>query len=157
MNKQISKQQVEMIQRSMESKKEDDDYSMTQQDQILDLFLPVKVGIYKNGLTAEDISEAMGAKSFKEKAQIRTQICNLVSALIKDGFPFGGLKDGRLKKYGFSKRTEFDRIEMDRKQRMIFEISAGAKYLDDDDPILPVCNKFIQQCDKQLKLFYDKQ
>ena len=154
MIKEISKRQIRGLELEMQEKKENDARKMTIQDKILDLFIPVRVGIYKNGLTAQDIAEAMGAYEFKDVQYIRTHICQLASNLVKEGFPFGGLKDGKYKKYGFPKQVETEEIEWNRKERMSMEIKAGLKYLDESDPMFQICSKVSKEFDKQLKLFY---
>jgi hypothetical protein len=127
-------------------------------DKMLDVFLPVKVGIAKNGYTSEDISEIVGAYNFEEKAYVRTALCNFVTGLVSDGFPFGSIKikGERLKKYGWPSDREILEITSSRKERLLSETKACKKYLQDSDPLLTFCNKVIEECDKQLKLFYNE-
>lgn len=152
---QITKRQANLLELEMKQKKEDDDYVMTIGDNILDLFLPVKVGLQKNGLTANDVAEAVGAKSFKELTKIRTSVCQLASELIKIGVPFGGVKYDGLKRYGFPTAREFDQIQMDRKKLIVEQIESGSKYLDDADPLKKICKTITKEYNKQLQLFYD--
>ena len=152
MNRTISRRQINLLE-SEQKVRDETGKKLTMSDKLLDLFLPVKVGVLKNGLTSKDIAKAFEAYTFQELSYIRVQICELQSSLVKDGFPFGGIKDGRLKKYGFPNEKEFAQIEMSRKERLLSEVTSGKKYLEDEDPLLSICNKMIKECDKQLKLF----
>ena len=153
MNGQITKMQSKALYAMMEDKKEDN--KMSVQMQLLDLHLPVKVGIHKNGLTIEEMIHALGISNnnLKMKLKIRVAVCGLVSELIKSGFPFGGLKDGTLKKYGFPNEQEFEQITFERKTRMLTEVKAGIKYLDERDPMKKICKTFLLESDSQLRLF----
>lgn len=153
MTSQITKLQSKALYAMIEDKKEDK--KMSVQMKLLDLHLPVKIGIHKNGLTVEEMIHALGINNnnLKMKLKIRVAICNLVSELIKSGFPFGGLKDGKLKKYGFPNDSEFEEITFERKTRMLTEVKAGIKYLDEKDPMKKICKTFLIESDLQLKLF----
>lgn len=155
MNATISRSQIRRLEAEQKVRDEKDG-KLSMNDKLLDLFLPVKVGINRNGLTSKDIANAFEAYTFQELSHIRTCICQLQSALVKDGIPFGGIKDGRLKKYGFPTEKEFQEIERDRKTRLLSEVQSCKKYLDENDPLINLCSKLITQCDNQLKLFSDK-
>ena len=60
MNSSISKRQSRWIENMIEEKKEDDRKSLSEQETILDMFLPVKVGVREHGLTAFQIASRLG-------------------------------------------------------------------------------------------------
>ena len=78
------------------------------------------------------------------------QICALQRSLICDGIPFACIQDGKYKKYGFTNNREFEEVQYRRKVRMLTEIKAGIKYLNDGDSIKKIGEKFTVECNKQI-------
>lgn len=152
MNTVISRRQISMLENMMKTKKDSDkDLSLT--DQVIDMFMPVKVGIRDHGLTAYEIAERLGdgrAKDYQNLCGVRSMICQISSTLVKEGFPFGGLKDKGNKRYGFSNSREFYELQGTRKIRMISELKSGMKYLDEDDSMLKLGEKMLKEYNRQL-------
>lgn len=153
----ISKRQEQYLNAYLNSKKEKDEEEMTEQDQILEQFLPVRKGIRKNGFNIPELLDARGLSNidYKGYTRFQTAVCNLQTSLVEDGIPFGSLKplDGGLKKYGFPDGKEWDEVQFSRKKRLVSEIRAGLHYLDEEDKLTEVGKKFLIEFDKQLKLF----
>lgn len=157
MNETITRNQIKEIEAGIRFKKEDDEKELTEKDRILEMFFPIKSGIRLNGLTVEQIARGIGrGNSYKSMCYVRTRVCQLSSCLVSEGKPFGGIRVGRCKKYGFPNKNESLEIVEDRKLRMFKEFKAGEKYLDDRDPLKLLGRNFTEECDGQLKLFYNK-
>jgi len=133
-------------------------YVLTFADQMILLFLDVQKGAEKNGLEVEQIADLIGInkKDFKALCTIRTKICQFQSQMIKEAIPWGGLKVGKRKRYGWLYGNEYDRLQLERKKRIAIEIQAGLHYMEDNDLLTNIGKKFILEYDKQLKLFEEK-
>lgn len=158
MNKTISKRQESALNAYLKSIKDDDDHEMTMDDMLLEIFLPVKKGIRDNGLDSLSIAKMIGVKpnDLKSVIQTRSQICNFVKSMVKDGYPFGPAKCGNRKKYGWATEDEWEEIEFKRKERMVGEISVGLHYLDSGDRLTEIGKRFMVEFDKQAKLFQNE-
>ena len=159
MIKQITRSQALKLEHHLKAIKEDDEYEMTFMDNFLDLFIPARIGIIKNGLDVKEIMKAMGItdRDYKTVCTIRSSICNFVQSMLKEGYAFAGVKEkGKLKKYGWSTTEEFEQIEFDRKERCAKEISNTLHYLDDNNKLTFIGKSFLKEIDKQLELFNDK-
>lgn len=152
----ITRNQIKEIEARIKLKKEDDEKELTEKDRILEMFFPIKTGIRLNGLTVRQITKGVGRdNSYRSICYIRTRVCQLASDMIKEGKPFGGIKVGKEKKYGFPSATETREIVDDRKIRMFKEFRAGEKYLEDSDPLKKIGKKFSDECNRQLELYVD--
>lgn len=152
----LSKQQEREIGsyiKEITQKIEDEDYQPTAYDQLLMVYYPVQRGIRKNGYTIEDIAQLLGVdvSDHRTLCYLRTNVCMFSSTLVRDGKPFGALKDGRYKKWGYAEGHEMSELSWDRKKRHVAETIAIMKYLPDDDQYKRVCNGVIKEYDKQLK------
>jgi hypothetical protein len=159
MIKQLTRVQERRLENDLEALKSDDDYDLTIQDILLEVFLPAKIGIVKNGFDVPEIMKIIGIskKDYKTLCQTRTSVCQFVQSLVKQGYAMGGIKTkGNLKKYGWATQQEFEQIEFDRKERCAKEISNTLHYLDDDDKLTFMGKSFLKEIDKQLQLFNDK-
>lgn len=153
MNSVISKRQIDMLQTMIKMKKENDEEKLTLHDQILDhCFMPIKVGIRQHGFTADEIAEELGyADDLRRLMLMKSSICQLATNLCKDGIPFGAIKGDKGKKvYGFCNNREFEELQYSRKVRMISELRAGMKYLNEDDSLLKISDKLVKEYDRQL-------
>jgi hypothetical protein len=156
MQKQLTKSQEKKLSSHLKVLKEDDAHEMSLLDMILDLFIPAKIGIRKNGLNVEELMSVLGLsiEDHRMLCGFRTSLCQLQAKLIKEGFAFSGIKDkGKLKRYGWSTEKEFEQVEFDRKERCAKEISNTLHYLDDDDRLALIGKSFLKEIDKQLLLF----
>ena len=134
-------------------KKETDEEKLSLHDQILDhCFMPIRVGIRQHGCTADEIAEELGySGDYRQLLLMRSSICQLATNLYKDGIPFGAVKGEHGKKiYGFCNDREHGELQYSRKVRMISEIKAGMKYLEEDDTLLKISDKMVKEYNRQL-------
>lgn len=158
MNKVITKKQELRLENDMAVKRLgmlNGEYEFTADDVIIDVFLPVKRGIRKHGLTVPELMDIIGLNknNHKELCLFRTSICNFAQKIVKEGYPFGGLKDGVLKKYGWAHGEEFDEIGWVRKKRLASEITNSIEYLEDGDAVKSIGKRLLGEIDKQMILF----
>jgi hypothetical protein len=157
MNATITRTQEYDKVKGYEAKLNDDEYQMTTQDNILACYIEngkIRKGILQNGLTVDEFMEIQGydLSDFRLKCQVRVQMCQFAASLIKDSIPFGGLKDGGIKKYGFTNKKEWEELSRERKKRLITEVHAGVKFLEETDSLMLKCRNVIKEYDNQLKL-----
>lgn len=158
MNLQLTRSQERKLHSYVKDVKEDENQNMTISDMILELFLPAKIGIREYGLDIEQLMNAMGIskKDYRTVCKFRTSVSQFCSSMVKEGFPFGGIKDkGNLKKYGWSTFNEFEEIQFSKKERCAKEISNALHYLDAEDKLTHIGKTFLKEVDKQLELFND--
>jgi hypothetical protein len=158
MNLQLTRSQEKKLNSYVKDIKDDDEYDLTISDQILELFLPAKIGIREYGLNVENLMKIMGIsqKDYRTICRFRSSISAFCSSMIKEGFPFGGIKDkGELKKYGWSTLHEFEEIQNNKKERCAKEISNALHYFDDSNKLTNIGKTFLKEVDKQLELFKD--
>jgi len=134
---------------------ENENYILTFQDSLILLLLDRPAGIEKYGYEITEIMELLGLdkNDFKALTKIRSQVCNSVQSMVKEGYPIGGLKVGKYKKYGWSTPKEFDKLQLERKSRVVAEITNCLNYLDETDNLTRIGRQFKITYEKQLKLF----
>jgi len=160
MIKKITKSQERKLQAYMRECKEDDEYQMTPYDRILQVYIPVKIGVRENGLNADEITLAVGeaTESYQNKCLWRTNVCQFASRMIKEGYPFGALKvKGERKRYGWTTEAEFEELQFGRKERLAKETTNAINYLDDDDRAKIIGRQLLKIIDKQMKLTFESE
>lgn len=154
MNTTITKSQEKKLSAYLNELKEDGGL-VNVEDRLLDVFLPVKKGIEVNGMEAKEIAIKLrvNPNNYKQFAYFRTHLCQFQKMLVEEGYPFGGLKVGKYKKYGWTTSNEWLRLSQSRKRRLAGEIHAGLLYIDEQDELIAPSKKFLIEYDKQQKLF----
>jgi len=107
--------------------------SLTVSDNILNIYLPVKKGIRKNGYNIYEIMEMLDYDiyDFKAVTKVRILVCQFAKELVKEGYAFGGLKTGKLKNYGWAIKNEWRELETTRDKRLLSELKAHRNYISD--------------------------
>ena len=155
MNKKITKSQRTRLQNDIKIKKDDDKYVMTMNDKIIEILLLLGTGIRQNGAYVTELLNILGIDEgdFKQACYFRIQLCQCISSLVSEGYPVGGLKDGRLKKYGWTTEKEFEELSFDRIKRLSSETQSALKYLNEENKLSLMGKKLLIEIDNQLKLF----
>ena len=158
MNARLTPKQKNMLNNDLIVRKESEDYRESINDLLLELFLSIDSGIEKNGLTVPEIGVAIGMdiEDYKILSQARTIVSQFVTALVKNGFPFGGIKDKdvKLKKYNFSSnKKEWEKLQYSRIKRITSELTNTLNYIDDENMLSITGKKLLTECNKQLTLF----